>query len=71
MLADGSAQARIVGDEDAAEFVQSVAEDLIDPAVVQLVADGARLALRLALLAIGVGQAVEIEIGRASCRERV
>jgi hypothetical protein len=52
LLADDGAEAPILRYHGFAEFVQPGFEDLLDARILQLVAHGARLALRLALLAI-------------------
>src|SRR5262249_48802086 len=59
LLADGGAQAIVIGDEFADEFVQSLLEDFLHPAVLEAGTDSARLALGRPLAAVGAGDGIK------------
>ena len=60
LLRDGRSEPVVVLDEIVDELVQSGLEDFLDATVLQPSPDRTRLALRVALAAIGAGDAVEI-----------
>src|SRR5262249_6799704 len=61
LLGDGGAEAVIIVDEFADEFVHSLLENLVHAAVLQSGAHRARMALGRPLAAVGAGDVVEVD----------